>query len=180
MRGSLLLVPKNRLSCWKEHGFHARWSCSLWVQKLAPAKARAAGTSARVLPWSIGTDRSQPRAAVSQTSGKANGSRSATGFAAFRVAAGTLSGQPAFDYCWIRLVWTDPGKPGFPTKLTAIDWACNMTPNQPIEAGATSASVPEPSSLTLALLATGAAGVLAWRRRRQLDANSTVAEGVCE
>ena len=127
------------------------------MRKLAPAKAsgRYFGNGAAV----VYRHRSFPTSGGGVTNiRKGQWKRSATGFAAFRVAAGTLSGQPAFDYCWIRLVWTDPGKPGFRTKLTAIDWACNMTPNQPIEAGATSASVPEPSSLILALLDDGRGG----------------------
>ncbi len=96
----------------------------------------------------------------------------ATGFAAFRIAAGTSNGQNAYDYGWIRLKWTAVANPGFPTKLTEIDWAYNSTANQAIEAGATS-STPEPSSLTLGLLAMGAAGVMACRKRRPDDANRT-------
>jgi PEP-CTERM motif len=64
------------------------------------------------------------------------------------------------------LKWTAVANPGFPTVLTEIDWAYNNTPNQSIEAGATSSATPEPSSLTLALLAMGAGGVMAVRQRR--------------
>ena len=58
---------------------------------------------------------------------------------------------------WIR-VHIDRGA------LTIKDWAYESTPDAPIRAGEGSPPVPEPSGL--ALLATGAAGILAWRRRR--------------
>jgi hypothetical protein len=82
-----------------------------------------------------------------------------------------------YDYGWVQLEWQDPKKIGFPTTLIAIDWAYNNVANRHIIAGEglpppilienPPSAVPEPSTLALALLAAGAAGVLAWRRGRQ-------------
>jgi PEP-CTERM motif len=91
---------------------------------------------------------------------------SQTGFAGvkFQLSDGTHFG-------WIRL--HPSGEGGFPTRLEAIDWAWNTTPNQAIRAG--QGVIPEPTSLALMLLASGAAGVLAWRRRRQTTPPGDVA-----
>ena len=89
-----------------------------------------------------------------------------TGFAGFRFAAGTVGGETAYDYGWIRLKWTDSiitRYMGFPQFLTVIDWAYNDTLNAPIHVG----DVPEPSTLLLALMAAGVSGVQAWRRHGQ-------------
>ena len=91
--------------------------------------------------------------------------RGVTAFAGFRLFVGNVSGVPQYDFGWVRLRWDSaihPNVQGFPTQLTAIDWALNTTPNQPIHVPD---PLPEPNSLSLALLAVGAAGVLAWRRR---------------
>jgi len=66
-----------------------------------------------------------------------------------------------FRYGWIRLRW-DPDSLGLPLTLKALDWAYNTNLNRPIHVG----SVPEPGTLSLTLLAAGAVGVLAWRKRR--------------
>jgi hypothetical protein len=58
---------------------------------------------------------------------------------------------------------------GFPQILTVIDWAYNDT-GAPIHVG----DVPEPGSLLLALMASGATGVLAWRRYRRDHADREV------
>jgi hypothetical protein len=82
-----------------------------------------------------------------------------TGFAGF-----VLNGN---EDGWIKLKWEFvSGK----VELTVISWAYNNTPGGTINAGQTggsvqTGSVPEPSSLSLALLAAGAAGVLALRKR---------------
>lgn len=60
---------------------------------------------------------------------------------------------------WIRLAIQNDAA-GLPVQLTAVDWAWQTVEGSPIHVG----SVPEPSSL--ALLAAGAAGVAAFRRRR--------------
>jgi hypothetical protein len=77
----------------------------------------------------------------------------------------TQGGQDHFG--WIRLSWNGDNS-GFPTSLTAIDWAYNDVAGASILAGQeTSGAVPEPNSAVLALLGTGCAGVLAWRRRKR-------------
>ena len=91
-----------------------------------------------------------------------------TSFAGVRFGIG--SGD---HFGWIRIHVTDDHN-GVPDSVTAVDWAYCSDPGVGINAGATQgdclqaggqAGVPEPSGL--ALLAAGAGGVLAWRRRRQ-------------
>jgi hypothetical protein len=90
---------------------------------------------------------------------------SQTGFAGVRF---QRSGGEHFG--WIRLHW-GPNDESLPEMvITVKDWAYESVPGAPIEAGAGLPTVPEPSSL--ALLATGAAGVLAWRRRRRVRDSS--------
>jgi len=59
----------------------------------------------------------------------------------------------------------DTDRSGFTDKVTAVDWAYESTVGAPIRAGA----IPEPSTLALASLAMGCAGLAALRRRRQLQ-----------
>jgi hypothetical protein len=61
---------------------------------------------------------------------------------------------------WLRMSIRNEAN-GVPDKFTLVDWAYESTPGAPIHIG----SVPEPGSL--ALLAAGAAGVAAFRRRRK-------------
>lgn len=63
------------------------------------------------------------------------------------------------EYGWIRLQYE--AALGEPTSVRAIDWAINTTVGQAI-----TAPTPEPGTLPLALLASGAAGIAALRRRR--------------
>jgi hypothetical protein len=98
--------------------------------------------------------------------------KSAKGFAGVKFQTG---GQTHFG--WIRLEWQDTNNVpiNFPNKLTAIDWAYNDVAGAPIFAGeGLPQAVPEPSTMALALLAAGSAGVLAWRRRRQEAADATL------
>jgi hypothetical protein len=87
------------------------------------------------------------------------------GFAGIRLATGGGN----FDYGWIQLEVNGTNfRPGgccdpVADSVTAIDWAYNEVPGQAIEAGQTA---PEPGGRSLALLATGCIGVLAWRKRR--------------
>jgi hypothetical protein len=76
----------------------------------------------------------------------------------------TIGGQDHFG--WIRIHVGE--QDDVPNAITALDWAYESEPGVGIQAGSTQA-VPEPG--TLALLATGAAGLLAWRRRRQGASN---------
>jgi MYXO-CTERM domain-containing protein len=69
-----------------------------------------------------------------------------------------------YHYGWIRFLLTD-NQFGVPNDITAIDWAYQTVAGDPVNAGAT----PEPDGKPLALLALGAAGILAWRRRRAED-----------
>lgn len=109
-----------------------------------------------------------PAGGTSNGGAFANGT---TGFVGIRLGSG--------NYGWIRLRLDDlglnqpfstllSGSPlgngaNYIDKLTVIDWAYE-TSGGAIAAGATSSAVPEPSSL--ALLAAGAAGLAAFRRRK--------------
>jgi hypothetical protein len=86
---------------------------------------------------------------------------SRTGFAGFGVH--TTGGNDY--YGWIRLEFMD--SPRGPDEIEAIDYAINNVAGASINAGqGVPASAPEPSTSALALLAAGAAGVLALRRRK--------------
>jgi hypothetical protein len=88
---------------------------------------------------------------------------SQTGFAGFGI---HTAGGNDF-YGWVRLEFMD--SPRGPDEVEAIDYALNNVAGAPINAGqeaASSSAVPEPSTSALALLAAGAAGVLALRRRK--------------
>ncbi len=74
---------------------------------------------------------------------------------------------------WIRLSWNDllgtggtPGADGFPDQLTLVDYAWNDTPGGAINAGDGIPTEQVPVPAPLALLAIGAAGIAATRRRR--------------
>lgn len=82
-----------------------------------------------------------------------------SGFGAFRF---TVGGKQ--DYGWVRLIYTDSSN-GAPDSITAIDWAYGAD-GTPIITDVPSAT-PEPSTADLALLAAGALGVLALRRRKK-------------
>jgi hypothetical protein len=90
------------------------------------------------------------------TGAQGNFGNHATGFAGFQLNNGDLG--------WIKLRW-DSGD-SLPSTLTALSWAYNAD-GGPMNAG----EVPEPGTASLALLATGAAGLLAWRRRRRNPAS---------
>lgn len=79
------------------------------------------------------------------------------------------TGGGQFDYGWVKLVFTNAIS-GLPQTLTALSFGVEETPGVAIKAGQTSdavvSSTPEPGTMTLTLLATGAAAVIALRRRR--------------
>jgi hypothetical protein len=87
---------------------------------------------------------------------------SQTGFAGFGI---HTAGGSDF-YGWVRLEYMD--SPRGPDEVEAIDYAVSDVAGASINAGqeVASSAVPEPSTLPLSLLAAGAAGVLALRRRR--------------
>jgi hypothetical protein len=82
-----------------------------------------------------------------------------TGFAGFYL----LNGSSQLDFGWLRIKVSDPNSVGYMTEIQALDWAYNDASLAPIAA----AEGPEPGTAALALLASGAAGLLAWRRRRK-------------
>lgn len=88
--------------------------------------------------------------------------KSVTGYAGF-----VLSDN---EHGWIRLKWSSSSSTEL--SLTVIDWAYNNRPGGIITAGEGITSVPEPSSLSLALLAAGSGGVLALRKRGRSAAQS--------
>jgi hypothetical protein len=97
---------------------------------------------------------------VSSGFGTGNFNNGATGIAGFQLNNGDLG--------WIKLKWASGD--AYPSTLTALSWAYNTTPGAAILAG-DSGAVPEPGTASMALLATGAAGLLAWRRRRRHPAS---------
>jgi hypothetical protein len=82
-----------------------------------------------------------------------------SGFAGFEI-----PGPNGPEMGWFQLSFDSD----FPGSLAITGWAYNT--DGPIDAGQTSAT-PEPGTLALMLLATGAAGVLAWKRRRARHAS---------
>ena len=85
------------------------------------------------------------------------------GFAGVDFKTGTGLDQKTY-YGWVRLKYTNSNN--VPNSITAIDWAYEATPGAAIHAGDTGISgTPEPGTAALSLLALGAAGVLALRRR---------------
>lgn len=87
---------------------------------------------------------------------------------AFVLSAGASGPVPyPFHYGWIRL--SAPST--WPGSLTVVDWAYETRAGVPILAGATTGgTVPEPG--TLQVVALGAVGLIAWRRRRLQDGRS--------
>jgi MYXO-CTERM domain-containing protein len=69
------------------------------------------------------------------------------------------------EYGWVRLAFIE-GQGGLPVGIEALDWAYDPS-GAPVIAGQTSSPTPEPGTGALALLAAGAVGVSALRRRRQ-------------
>jgi hypothetical protein len=94
------------------------------------------------------------------TSTRGKWSAGGTGFAGIKLSNGDLG--------WLKLSWS--GEANFPDTITFYGWAV-QTDGSAIRAGDTGtgagSGTPEPGTFALALLAAGAAGVLAWRRRKQ-------------
>jgi hypothetical protein len=82
-----------------------------------------------------------------------------TGYVGFKAPDGDLG--------WLKVQVNDSGSPGYPNEITLVSWAYNNVPGGSIFAGQTgNASVPEPSSLALGLLAAGSVGLVALRCAR--------------
>jgi hypothetical protein len=112
---------------------------------------------------SLGAFKQSTQFAIAKQPGLGTWSIAHTGFAGFRF---TTSGSHQTDYGWVRLEYTE-GTNGLAKSITAVDWAYD-TSGAPITAGDVGA--PEPSTTALAILAAGAAGVAALRRRRNASA----------
>jgi hypothetical protein len=75
-------------------------------------------------------------------------------------------GSGNFNYGWLKLEFVKDPQTQMPQILEALGFGIETTPNQAIAAGATAPPVPEPGTMALAILAAGAAGVTALRRRK--------------
>lgn len=87
-----------------------------------------------------------------------------TGFVGFSNGVGNLG--------WLEIMVSSAGTPGYTNELKVIAYAYNTVADSPIEAGqGIPTSTPEPDTAALGLLASGAAGLAIWRRRRkEIDA----------
>ncbi len=135
--------------------------------------ARNAATGAKTNGFLGGSHplaaRASYRTAAAGTGTVKRGWTQTEGFAAFSINPGGGT-----DYGWIRLKFTIGSDDGVDS-LTAIDWAYQATTSSAITAGDTGISgAPEPSTAALMLLAAGAAGVGALRKRRTLAENSRI------
>ncbi len=108
----------------------------------------------------------------------ASGARIAKAFFSGSSFGSFLAGQPGYvgfaldmgsgniDYGWLKLEVTNSS--GVPQILEALGYGIETTANTAIKAGDTGPGpVPEPGTMALGVLAAGAAGVVALRRRRQ-------------
>lgn len=89
--------------------------------------------------------------------------RSITGFAGVKLLAGTsavgTAHIPLYDIGWLHIRIQDLHN--IPDTVTLLDYAYNNVPGAPITVPS-----PEPATAGLLLLAAGAGGVMAWKRRR--------------
>jgi len=90
------------------------------------------------------------------------------GFAGLSI---STAGHVNKEYGWIELVFTEQA--GVPHDLQALAFGIDTNLNQTIEAGQIDGGfIPEPGTMSLAILAAGALGVEALRRRRKARATS--------
>jgi hypothetical protein len=82
-----------------------------------------------------------------------------SGFVGFKVSSGALAG----DLGWVQVKVSDAGSPTYPTEVEVLGWAYDDS-GAAIAAG--DVGTPEPGTAALGLLAFGALGILALRKRR--------------
>jgi hypothetical protein len=92
-----------------------------------------------------------------------------TGFVGF-VAYNSTDPTPLPRFGWIRIRWSADLISGFPNSIEALDWAIEDS-GAALLAGDT--GVPEPGTMSMALLALGAAGIVSWRKRKNAAALKT-------
>jgi hypothetical protein len=89
-------------------------------------------------------------------------------FVGFKLGNSTMPGTDNGDLGWIQIKVTNDD--GFPEQVVAVDWAYNAVSGASVYAGQTTENSatpsPEPGAAALGLLASGAAGLVAWRKRR--------------
>jgi len=86
-----------------------------------------------------------------------------TSFLGFKVKSGALAG----DLGWLEIKVSATGNPAYPDEAQVLGWAYNKSSGAVIDAGQTGViATPEPAGVALGLLAIGAAGILAFRKRR--------------
>ncbi|HEV2446443.1 MAG TPA: PEP-CTERM sorting domain-containing protein [Candidatus Sulfopaludibacter sp.] len=90
----------------------------------------------------------------------------AVNFFAFSTHSPGGSYIPHYDYGWLHIRVQDLNNDGIPDALTLIDFAYDNS-GQPLAMGSVVGTVPEPATAGMMLLAAGAAGVAAWKRRRK-------------
>jgi hypothetical protein len=85
------------------------------------------------------------------------------GFAGLSI---STAGHTNKEYGWIELVFSENA--GLPDDLRALAFGIDTNLNQTIQAGQINGGyIPEPGTMSLAILAAGALGVMSLRRRRQ-------------
>jgi hypothetical protein len=84
------------------------------------------------------------------------------------VDTGFLGFSYAGHYGWIEAMVSDAGSPGYTNELKVIAYAYNSVSGATINPGqGIPVTTPEPDTAVLGLLASGAAGLAIWRRRRK-------------
>ena len=116
---------------------------------------------------------------ISTASVNTLGASSVVGFAGVKLLAGTAANRtgagtthaPLYDLGWLHI--KIHFLTGLPDAVTLLDYAYNDVPGAPIQVPG---SVPEPATGSMLLLAAGAAGMMAWKRRRTADSTGPQSE----
>ncbi len=123
---------------------------------------------------SIAGGSQRARVALRQGIGRGSG-HSQNAFGNFGFNTTGIVGFTAFggDLGWLTVKLGDRNSDGYADQLTILAWAYNDVPGQSITAGqAPPSGTPEPGTAALSLLAAGAAGIVALRRRRKAVSGS--------